>query len=94
MSDIVNKPKHYNSHPSGVECIEIVKHYDFPIGNVIKYCWRSGLKGYEGMTSVQAEITDLEKARYYIDVKIAELKKLQSPTQNSPFPIIDSSGEE
>ena len=39
----VNHPKHYNSHPSGVECIDIVRHYDFNIGNVIKYVWRAGL---------------------------------------------------
>ena len=24
--DVVNKPKHYNSHPSGVECITVTEH--------------------------------------------------------------------
>ena len=23
----VNHPKHYNSHPAGIECIDIIRHY-------------------------------------------------------------------
>ena len=45
MNDNVNHPKHYNSHPSGVECIEITEYFNFNIGNAVKYCWRAGLKG-------------------------------------------------
>lgn len=44
VSDTVNHPKHYNDHPSGVECIDIVEHYNFNLGNAIKYIWRAGLK--------------------------------------------------
>ena len=40
----IDHPKHYNLHPSGIECIEIVEHFDFLIGNIIKYAWRAGLK--------------------------------------------------
>ncbi len=40
----VDHPPHYNSHPSGVECIEITEHYNFCVGNAIKYVWRAGLK--------------------------------------------------
>ena len=29
MSDSVNHPAHYNSHSSGVECIDIVEHLTF-----------------------------------------------------------------
>lgn len=29
----VNHPKHYNAHPSGVECIDIVEHMNFNRGN-------------------------------------------------------------
>ena len=43
MSDTVNHPAHYNTHPSGVECIEITEHFNFNIGNAIKYLWRAGL---------------------------------------------------
>ena len=37
MTDNVNHPAHYTSHPSGIECIEVVRHYCFSIGNAIKY---------------------------------------------------------
>ena len=67
MSDTVNHPKHYTSHPSGVECIEITEHLNFCIGNAIKYLWRAGLKG--------EQVEDLRKARWYIDREIARLVK-------------------
>ena len=38
----VEHPQHYNCHPSGIECIEIVRHMDFNLGNVLKYIWRHG----------------------------------------------------
>ena len=58
MSEKVNHPKHYNEHPSGVECITVVEHFNFNIGNAIKYLWRAGLKGNAG--------EDLEKAAWYV----------------------------
>lgn len=71
----VDHPRHYTSHPSGVECIEITRHYNFDIGNAIKYLWRAGLKGDAGMTQREKEIEDLEKAIWYIEDYIAELKE-------------------
>ena len=68
--DNVNQPSHYCSHPSGIECIEITRHHDFTIGNAIKYLWRAGLKDSAD------EIQDLEKASWYIQDKINQLKKL------------------
>ena len=65
MHDNVNHPKHYTSHPSGVECIEITEHFNFCIGNAIKYLWRAGLKG--------EQVEDLRKARWYIDREIARI---------------------
>lgn len=44
MNDNVNHPKHYTSHPSGVECITITEHMTFNAGNAMKYLWRAGLK--------------------------------------------------
>ena len=64
----VSNPKHYTSHPSGIECIEITRHHDFAIGNAIKYLWRAGLKDSDN------EIQDLEKAAWYIQDKIKQLK--------------------
>lgn len=66
IPDPVTNPTHYNSHPSGVECIEITKHYSFLIGNVIKYVWRHKEKN---------GIEDLRKARWYLDLAIKEMEK-------------------
>lgn len=63
MTDSVEHPKHYTSHPSGVECIQITEHCNFCIGNAIKYLWRVDDKG--------DPIENLRKARWYIDREIA-----------------------
>jgi hypothetical protein len=60
----VDHPKHYNLHPSGIECIEIVRHMDFLLGSAMKYLWRAGLKAEE------ATVKDLKKAIWYIEDKI------------------------
>lgn len=73
-NDNVNHPKHYTSHPSGIECIEITRHYCFSIGNAIKYLWRAGLKKELGLEDKQKEIEDLEKAKWYIEDRIKQLK--------------------
>ena len=56
----VTNPSHYRSHPSGVECIDIVRHLPFNVGNAIKYLWRAGDKG--GPEKLRE---DLEKALWY-----------------------------
>jgi hypothetical protein len=71
--DAVNHPAHYTSHPSGVECITITRHYCFSIGNAIKYLWRAGLKLDADKTEIQKEIEDLEKAVWYINDRIKQL---------------------
>lgn len=40
VSTVVNHPYHYNTHPSGVECIEVVRLCSYNMGNAIKYVWR------------------------------------------------------
>lgn len=73
-NDMVNHPKHYTSHPSGIECIEIIRYYCFAIGSAIKYLWRAGLKQEQGMDDKEKEIQDLEKAIWYIKDRIKQLK--------------------
>lgn len=65
----VNNPKHYCSHPSGVECIQVTEHMNFCLGNAMKYIWRAGQKG--------GVIQDLEKAVFYLNREIERLKKEQ-----------------
>ncbi len=69
----VNHPKHYNSHPSGLECIEVVRHMGFNLGNVVKYLWRAGLKDNT------SELEDLRKALWYLE---DEIKYRESLAQN------------
>lgn len=76
--DPVNHPSHYTSHPSGVECIEVTRHMNFNLGNVMKYLWRAGLK------DKTPTIQDLEKAAWYLNDEIERRKKEAhdgSPTQ-------------
>ena len=64
MTDNVNHPKHYTSHPSGVECITITEHMGFSLGNALKYIWRCDLK--------HDDVEDLRKAVFYIEKEIAK----------------------
>lgn len=75
MTDKVNHPKHYTSHPSGIECIQITEHYNFCVGNAIKYLWRQGLKDEAGYDPVQKQIEDAQKAIWYINRHIIGLQK-------------------
>ena len=62
--DHINHPPHYTQHPSGVECITITEHYNFNVGNAIKYLWRAGLKDGADATD------DLRKAAWYVQREI------------------------
>ena len=75
ISKTIEHPSHYTSHPSGIECIEIAKYYDFCIGSAIKYLWRAGLKSEEGKSTKEKEIEDLKKAITFIQFKIDTLTK-------------------
>lgn len=67
MSNNVQHPQHYNAHPAGIECIEVIRHYTCDIANAQKYLWRAGLKPEQGMDDAEKEIEDLKKALFYID---------------------------
>ena len=65
MTDPVNHPSHYTAHPSGIECIQVVEHMNFNLGNAVKYIWRADLKS--------DAVEDLRKAEFYIKREIARL---------------------
>jgi len=62
----ITKPKHYNSHPSGVECIEVTRHLNFNLGNAFKYLFRRKHKG--------EEIENLKKALWYLQDELAHFE--------------------
>lgn len=80
-TDNVNHPSHYNSHPSGIECIEIARHHNFNIGNTIKYLWRAGLKSEEGMEDTDKQVEDLNKAIWYIQDEIKRITEFTNKTK-------------
>ena len=70
-NDNIEHAKHYTSHPSGIECIEVTRHMGFNLGNAIKYIWRAGLKN--------DAIEDLNKAVWYLQ---DEIEKREIEAQN------------
>jgi hypothetical protein len=68
QDDPVNHPKHYIGHPSGIECIQVTRHMNFNLGNVVKYLWRAGLK------DDSPTLQDLEKAAWYLNDEIERIK--------------------
>lgn len=67
MAEKVNHPKHYNTNPSGVECIDVVEHYSFNLGNAMKYIWRADEK--------ENPVLDLKKAIWYLEREIKKREK-------------------
>ena len=65
----VDHPRHYGSHPAGIECIDVIEHMTLNVGNAVKYLWRAGLK--PGTSAVE----DLKKAAWYIAREIGRLEK-------------------
>lgn len=90
MEENVNHPKHYNSHPAGVECIEVIRHYVCDIANAIKYLWRAGLKPEMGKKDADKEIEDLKKALWYIKDFRESAPKLFVRGQLMKRPLIDN----
>jgi hypothetical protein len=70
--DVVNHPKHYTSHPSGVECIEISEKLSFNLGNAFKYVFRRNDK--------ENAYQDLSKAEWYLKREIGRLEGLLEHT--------------
>lgn len=77
----IDHPVHYNSHPSGVECIDIAEHHNFNVGNALKYIWRAGIKKEQGLSDLEKELEDIDKAIWYLtrhrnnlDNKIKDVK--------------------
>ncbi len=61
-NDPVNHPGHYNNHPRGIECKDVIEHFSYHLGRAIKYVWRCDEKG--------KPIEDLKKAIKSIQFEI------------------------
>ena len=73
----VEHPSHYTwlKDLCGIEVIDITRHMNFNLGNVIKYTLRAGHKSEEGLSDKQKHIEDLKKALFYIKDEIKRLEE-------------------
>jgi hypothetical protein len=67
----INHPDHYGGGDNPYEAIKVIEAWElgFHLGNTVKYISRAGKK------SSEKEIEDLEKARWYLNRHIENLKK-------------------
>lgn len=65
----VDHPEYYNK--LNIECIDVIEHFNFNLGSVIKYVWRCGEKSAD-------PIEDLQKAKWYIQREIDRLQSEKS----------------
>jgi hypothetical protein len=77
--EAVNHPAHYNSHPSGIEAIDLIEDLPFNIGNAIKYIYRRAHK--------DSVIEDLRKALWYTTREI-ERRTQRSFQVQEPSPAV------
>lgn len=85
MTDNVNHPTHYTSHPSGIECIDVTRHMGFNLGNAFKYIWRADLKGNS--------VEDLEKAVWYLQDELSKRNPIKFKTEGVKPPELYKGGQ-
>ncbi len=77
QNERVEHPSHYTwlRELCGIEVIDITRHLNFNLGNVIKYVLRSGRKEEQGISVADKAVEDLKKARFYLDDEIKRREK-------------------
>ena len=72
----VTRPSHY-CEGRKYEPIKVIQHWqlDFSLGNTVKYISRAGRKTSAALSDIEKTIEDLEKAEFYLNYKIKELKE-------------------
>ena len=66
---VINHPEYYGSADDPYEVIKVIEAWElnFHLGNAVKYIARAGYKG--------DQLTDLKKARWYLDREIKNMEK-------------------
>jgi hypothetical protein len=70
VSEAVDHPAHYGGDNNPYEAIKVIEAWklSFCLGNAVKYIARAGKK-------TEDVLTDLKKARWYLDRQIATLER-------------------
>lgn len=66
----INKPNHYTWHLSGVECKDIVQHFNYNLGTAMAYVWRCGYKH-------DSPVEDLQKAIKHLEFEIDRINRFE-----------------
>ena len=77
-TDNVNHPAHYTwlKDLCGIEVIDITRHMNFNLGQVLKYILRLGHNEDNNFTYYEKILSDLHKAEYYLKKEIIKIDKL------------------
>jgi hypothetical protein len=78
--DIINKPVHYNDHPSGIEAVDLTMLFSTLSGNAVKYVWRHGSK--------ESSLADRKKALWYVREAIFQCEAWHKSGKLSVFPVV------
>lgn len=70
----VEHPNYYKLS-NGIEVLDVIRDLPFNIGNVVKYVIRAGKKREAGLSDKQKQLEDLEKAKFYIEDAIKQLRE-------------------
>lgn len=74
--EAVDHPKHYNRHPKGIECIDVIEEMDrVNVALAIKHLWQLGEK--PGSDAVE----DLKKAIWYLNREVSREQARRSNGQ-------------
>lgn len=94
--EMVNHPSHYSrlTNLCGVEPIDICQHFNFNVGNALKYLMRKG-KTENGITATEQRIQDLLKAQFYINREIGNLRRqITLAEADNAQPSVKASGSQ
>lgn len=69
---LMEKPDYYTWIP-GIECKQVTNHFNFNVGNIIKYAWRVGNPQATKHQSTEGLVEDLNKIKMYAEFEIQRL---------------------
>lgn len=77
MTEKVDHPQHYGGKDNPYEAIKVIEAWNlgFNLGNTVKYISRAGKKVKSPEESRSKEIEDLEKAIWYLQREVENLKE-------------------
>jgi len=83
----VDHPRHYNQHPSGIECIEVIEHLPANLSHAFKYIWRCGLK------TANDPLRELRSAEWYVRREIKRAARFGRGGHGKPPRALQQSPE-